>query len=31
MTFGAPLFLLGLVLVPAGLWLYARHLRARRA
>jgi Ca-activated chloride channel family protein len=31
MSFGAPLFLAGLVLVPVALWLYARHVRARRA
>ena len=31
MSFGAPLFLLGLVLVPPALWLYVRHLRRRRA
>jgi Ca-activated chloride channel family protein len=31
MSFGAPLFLLGLALVPAALWLYAQHLRRRRA
>lgn len=30
MSFGAPLFLLGLLVVPLLLWLYARHLRARR-
>jgi Ca-activated chloride channel homolog len=30
-SFGAPLFLLGLLLVPPALWLYARHLRRRRA
>ena len=30
MSFGAPLFLLGLLLVPPMLWLYARHLRGRR-
>lgn len=30
MSFGAPLFLLALLAVPPGLWLYARHLRARR-
>jgi Ca-activated chloride channel homolog len=31
MSFGAPLFLVGLLLVPPALWLYARHLRRRRA
>jgi Ca-activated chloride channel homolog len=31
MSFGAPLFLLGLLLVPPALWLYARHLRHRRS
>ena len=31
MSFGAPLFLLGLLLVPAALWLYGRHLQRRRA
>jgi Ca-activated chloride channel homolog len=30
-SFGAPLFLLGLLLVPPMLWLYARHVRHRRA
>jgi Ca-activated chloride channel homolog len=30
MSFGAPLFLAGLLLVPPALWLYARHLRRRR-
>ena len=30
MSFGAPLFLAGLVLVPVALWLYARHLARRR-
>jgi Ca-activated chloride channel homolog len=31
MSFGAPLFLVALVLVPPALWLYVRHLRRRRA
>jgi Ca-activated chloride channel family protein len=30
MSFGAPLFLLGLLLVPPALWLYAQHVRRRR-
>jgi Ca-activated chloride channel family protein len=30
MSFGAPLFLVGLLLVPVALWLYAGHLRRRR-
>src|SRR4051812_39657707 len=30
MSFGAPLFLLGLLLVPLALWLYVGHLRRRR-
>ena len=31
MSFGAPLFLAGLALVPLAAWLYVRHVRARRA
>lgn len=31
MSFGAPLFLLGLVLVPLGVWAYAQHARRREA
>ena len=31
MSFGAPLFLVGLLLVPPALLLYARHVRRRRA
>jgi Ca-activated chloride channel homolog len=31
MSFGAPLFLLGLALVPLALWLYAGHVRRRRS
>ena len=31
MSFGAPLFLAGLLLVPAALWLYGRHLQRRRS
>jgi Ca-activated chloride channel homolog len=30
MSFAAPLFLLGLVLVPLGVWGYAAHVRRRR-
>ena len=31
MSFAAPLFLLGLLLVPVGAWAYARHVRGRRS
>ena len=30
MSFAAPLFLLGLLLVPVGAWAYRAHLRRRR-